>query len=112
MAVAPTPQQQQQPQQVQQVAGAGQADYSKQWAEYYRTIGKIDEAEAIENQLKGVKVIQILSFFSFMHCNTRDHTAQMSARYNVILFQIFTRFLTSVCRVMANLPPTAVKIQM
>lgn len=33
--------------------GAGQtADYSAQWAEYYRSIGKIDEAEAIEKQMK------------------------------------------------------------
>lgn len=38
-------------QQQAQVAG-GQQDYSKQWAEYYRSIGKIDEAEAIENQIK------------------------------------------------------------
>lgn len=34
-----------------QVAGA-QPDYSKQWAEYYRSIGKMDEADAIENQIK------------------------------------------------------------
>lgn len=36
------------------LAGApGQtADYSAQWAEYYRSIGKIDEAEAIEKQMK------------------------------------------------------------
>lgn len=38
-------------QQQAQVAG-GQQDYSKQWAEYYRSIGKVDEAEAIENQIK------------------------------------------------------------
>lgn len=31
---------------------SGQQDYSKQWAEYYRSIGKIEEAEAIENQIK------------------------------------------------------------
>lgn len=34
-----------------QVAG-NQPDYSKQWAEYYRSIGKNDEAEAIESQIK------------------------------------------------------------
>lgn len=27
-------------------------DYSAQWAEYYRSIGKIEEAEAIEKQMK------------------------------------------------------------
>ena len=45
-----------QQQQAQQVgAVGGQTDYSKQWAEYYRSIGKIDEAEAIEKQI-GPKV--------------------------------------------------------
>lgn len=38
-------------QQQAQVAGS-QPDYSKQWAEYYRSIGKNDEAEAIESQIK------------------------------------------------------------
>lgn len=33
-----------------------QPDYSAQWAEYYRSIGKIKEAEAIETQMK-MKVI-------------------------------------------------------
>jgi len=33
-------------------AGAGGADYSAQWAEYYRSVGKIKEAEAIEAQIK------------------------------------------------------------
>lgn len=36
---------------VQNGAG-GQPDYSAQWAEYYRGIGKIKEAEAIEAQMK------------------------------------------------------------
>lgn len=56
------PQQQQPPQPQQQQAGAtqngGQADYSAQWAEYYRSIGKIKEAEAIEAQMKAGKVRQ------------------------------------------------------
>jgi len=30
----------------------GQTDYSQQWAEYYRSIGKVKEAEAVEAQLK------------------------------------------------------------
>lgn len=50
--------QQQAGQQVQAAAG-GQPDYSKQWAEYYRNIGKIEEAEAIENQMKASKVRSI-----------------------------------------------------
>merc|ERR1719412_2493612 len=33
-------------------AAAGGADYSAQWAEYYRSVGKIKEAEAIEAQIK------------------------------------------------------------
>ncbi|XP_023037885.1 far upstream element-binding protein 3 [Drosophila willistoni] len=45
-------QQQQQQGQQQQQAGAGGADYSAQWAEYYRSVGKIEEAEAIEKTLK------------------------------------------------------------
>lgn len=32
-------------------------DYSAQWAEYYRSIGKIEEAEAIEKQIAAQKVI-------------------------------------------------------
>lgn len=37
-------------------AAAGQQDYSAQWAEYYRSIGKNDEAEAIEKQIQATKV--------------------------------------------------------
>ncbi|XP_023247829.1 far upstream element-binding protein 1, partial [Copidosoma floridanum] len=53
-AVAAQPQPQQQPQQQQQATqqNGSQADYSAQWAEYYRSIGKIKEAEAIEAQMK------------------------------------------------------------
>lgn len=42
-------------------AAAGQPDYSAQWAEYYRSIGKIKEAEAIEAQMKNKVCFQ----FSF-----------------------------------------------
>lgn len=37
-------------------AAGGQQDYSAQWAEYYRRIGKIEEAEAIEKQIAAAKV--------------------------------------------------------
>lgn len=54
----PTQQQTQAQPQAQQAAAqnGGQADYSAQWAEYYRSIGKIKEAEAIESQMKAGKV--------------------------------------------------------
>merc|ERR1719391_725623 len=32
--------------------GGGGPDYSAQWAEYYRSIGKVKEAEAIESQMR------------------------------------------------------------
>lgn len=52
MAVASATQQQ-----AASAAAAGQPDYSKQWAEYYRSIGKNDEAEAIENQIKTINKV-------------------------------------------------------
>nr|CAD7427523.1 unnamed protein product [Timema monikensis] len=57
----PAPQPQPQPQAQPAAAAAaaaqnGQPDYSAQWAEYYRSIGKIKEAEAIEAQMKANKV--------------------------------------------------------
>ncbi|KAJ8672683.1 hypothetical protein QAD02_003943 [Eretmocerus hayati] len=51
----PAPQQPQQPQANQAQQNGGAADYSAQWAEYYRSIGKIKEAEAIEAQMKSGK---------------------------------------------------------
>ena len=36
---------------------AGQADYSQQWAEYYRSMGMIKEAEAIEMRVGGLMVL-------------------------------------------------------
>ncbi|XP_054004511.1 far upstream element-binding protein 3 isoform X2 [Hylaeus anthracinus] len=53
---APQQQQPQQPQQTGATQNGGQADYSAQWAEYYRSIGKIKEAEAIEAQMKAGKL--------------------------------------------------------
>ena len=32
--------------------GPGGEDYSAQWADYYRSVGKIKEAEAIEAQMR------------------------------------------------------------
>jgi far upstream element-binding protein len=42
-------------------APQGQQDYSAEWAEYYRRIGKTDEAEAIEKQIQQTKVSPIVS---------------------------------------------------
>jgi Domain of unknown function (DUF1897) len=36
--------------------GAAQQDYSAEWANYYRSLGKIEEAEAIEKQIAAAKV--------------------------------------------------------
>jgi far upstream element-binding protein len=36
----------------------GSQDYSAQWAEYYRSVGKIEEAEAIEAQIRAKAVPQ------------------------------------------------------
>lgn len=42
--------------------GAPAADYSAQWAEYYRSIGKIKDAEAIEAQMK-VKAAGSMAYY-------------------------------------------------
>ena len=34
------------------VQSAQPSDYSAQWAEYYRSVGKVKEAEAIEEQMR------------------------------------------------------------
>lgn len=36
--------------------GASTQDYSAEWANYYRSLGKIEEAEAIEKQIATAKV--------------------------------------------------------
>lgn len=35
---------------------SSQQDYSAEWANYYRSLGKIEEAEAIEKQIAAAKV--------------------------------------------------------
>lgn len=63
MQPQPAPQQAPQPgPQAGPAAQNGQPDYSLQWAEYYRSVGKIKEAEAIEAQIKANKVILLYSF--------------------------------------------------
>lgn len=47
------------------------ADYSAQWAEYYRSIGKMKEAEAIEAQIKlkvGLFILYMLKFVGMYVC--------------------------------------------
>ena len=39
---------------------AGQADYSQQWAEYYRSMGMIKEAEAIEMRVSCLEKLTAL----------------------------------------------------
>ena len=39
-------------------ANGAQPDYSAQWAEYYRSIGKVKEAEAIEAQIKAKVIVE------------------------------------------------------
>lgn len=46
-----------------QAAGASSTqDYSAEWANYYRSIGKVEEAEAIEKQIASAKVSRNKSF--------------------------------------------------
>lgn len=46
---------------MQQAQGGQSQDYSAQWAEYYRSIGKNEEAEAIEKQIQAQKVRSIIT---------------------------------------------------
>lgn len=39
--------------------GSATQDYSAEWANYYRSLGKIEEAEAIEKQIAAAKVRKI-----------------------------------------------------
>lgn len=41
-----------------QASSGGQADYSAEWAEYYRRLGRVEEAEAIEKQIAHNKALQ------------------------------------------------------
>lgn len=47
--------------------GAQGVDYSQQWAEHYRAIGKIAEAEAIENYIKANKVKFTITQYSILY---------------------------------------------
>lgn len=69
---APAPQPgQQQPGPAATQAQNGQPDYSAQWAEYYRSIGKMKEAEAIEAQMKAAgKVVIFFIFLLRLFCST------------------------------------------
>jgi far upstream element-binding protein len=44
----------------------GQPDYSMQWAEYYRSLGMLREAEMIEQQAKAQKVVQFLFCYALI----------------------------------------------
>lgn len=86
--VVPSAAQQQQQQAQNPAAAAGQNDYSKQWAEYYRSIGKIEEAEAIESQIKGVKVRIAFSLESEFFFNIKNRK-----KNNIIFSQFHSQSL-------------------
>ena len=72
-------------------AANGGADYSAQWAEYYRSTGKHKEAEAIEAQMKQ-KVIRLICFlfgftktFVTVTCLTAKHPTYL-LRYQLTCF--------------------------
>lgn len=54
-------------------SNGGQPDYSAQWAEYYRSIGKHKEAEAIEAQMKS-KVSSLIFVINVMLVSNRIQT--------------------------------------
>lgn len=73
MQAAPNPQMQQAPaaptaavSQPTASSNGAQPDYSAQWAEYYRSLGKHKEAEAIEAQMKAKVSSKITSPFSWL----------------------------------------------
>lgn len=97
------PQQQTQQQQAQQ--GGGTADYSAQWAEYYRSIGKIAEAEAIEKQMKVccIRFEKYSAALSVLNTNnfpySKDRMArqmQQAALLTVIMHQVSIAMLVAV----------------
>lgn len=49
------------PNQVTSASNGGQPDYSAQWAEYYRSLGKHKEAEAIESQMKAKAAVGVVA---------------------------------------------------
>jgi far upstream element-binding protein len=65
------------PGQIQQ--GQSQQDYSAEWAEYYRRIGKVDEAEAIEKQIQQSK--QMPAFANAPNANPQMAAYQQYQQY-------------------------------
>lgn len=69
----------------QQAGGQGATqDYSAEWANYYRSMGKIDEAEAIEKQIASSKVSSGVSCdglqFEMLNCLFREDKAQLNRK--------------------------------
>ena len=62
-------------------AAAPTQDYSAQWAAYYRSIGKIGEAEAIEAQ---ARMKQVRTDFSFNY-NLRQYSHALCERFPSVL---------------------------
>lgn len=62
-------------------AAAPTQDYSAQWAAYYRSIGKIGEAEAIEAQ---ARMKQVRTDFSFNY-NLMQYSHALCKRFPSVL---------------------------
>lgn len=74
-----------------------QPDYSAQWAEYYRSLGKHKEAEAIEAQMKS-KVYSFLLFQAFSSSNFHSILSWISLLSDPYNF----------CSSLTHYPPTCI----